>query len=71
MIENVVVASFPNFRNTNFEGSRMLSFGRGSGVSFRAGAESVSQCKADTTIAFLSLFPRSRITEMKEHIGYL
>lgn len=44
----------------------MLSFGRGRGASFRAGAESMSHFKADTTIAFLSLFPRSRITEMRE-----
>lgn len=44
----------------------MLSFGRSSGVSFRVAALSVSDFKADITIAFLSLFPRSRITEMKE-----
>lgn len=54
------------FFNTNFGRGWMLSFGRGSGVSFRAAALSVSDFKADITIAFLSLFPRSRITEMKE-----
>lgn len=44
----------------------MLSFGRGSGVSFRAGEESMPPVKAETAIASLSLFPRSKITEMKE-----
>lgn len=54
------------FFNTNFGRGWMLSFGRSSGVSFRAAALSVSDFKADITIAFLSLFPRWRITEMKE-----
>ena len=54
----------------------MLSLGRGKGASLRAaGAESMSHFKADTTIAFLSLFPRSRITVIREDswhlIGYL
>lgn len=48
----------------------MLSFGRGRGVSFRAGAESMSLFKADTTIAFLNLSPRSRITEIREDVGH-
>lgn len=46
----------------------MLSLGRGRGVSFRVGAESMSHFIADTTIAFLSLFPRARITEMRENV---
>ena len=65
LIENIVVFTL---KHTHFEDGRMFSFGRGRGVSFRAGAESMSQFKVDTTIAFLSLFPRSRITEIGEKI---
>lgn len=56
---------------TDLDGGRTLSFGRGRGVSFRAGPESVSHFKADITIAFLSLFPRSRITLKTKDVGHL
>lgn len=47
--------------NAYLQSSRMLSFGRGKGLSFRAGVD-MSPFKAETTRAFLNLFPRSRIT---------
>lgn len=43
------------------ESSRILSFGRGKGLSFRAG-DDMSPFKAETARAFLNLFPRSRMT---------
>lgn len=47
----------------------MLSFGRGIGLSFRAG-DDMSPFKVETTRAFLNLFPRSKITKsITEHIG--
>lgn len=54
--------------------SRMLSLGRGRGLSFKAGVDMLP-FKVETTKAFLNLFPRSRITKSireyinKEHTG--
>lgn len=54
--------------NTNFAGGTLWSFGRGNEGSFRAEVVSTSHFKADATIAFLSLFPRSRSTLMRENV---